>query len=323
MRKFLLFAFAFVAINAGFAQQEIPNGDLEDWYNVPVSGTLNYDQPGTGPTDNWITTLNDLASLPAPIGPGPVTVFKTTDANTGSFAAKLVSANFPLIPSDIFIPGMLGTCQMVMTENRALLGRPCADCKPSKFTGFYKYFPVDGDSAAVVVLLSKWNTTTKHRDTLGVGYAMVKTEIPAYTKIEIPVFYMSSDASDSITVLCVSSGGFSAVNFTGGKGKVGSTLYVDDLVLEYPSGIQQSLMPEVGVNTYPNPASDIMNVELSKQVRNGMLEVYNAAGKLMGTWPCSQLKNTIPVYSLTPGTYYFRLMEGKGMLNTGSFSVRR
>ncbi len=318
MKKTLLIVLAIVAYSSVIAQQNIPNGDLESWYTV--SG-FSYEQPGTGPsTGNWLLTLNDLAQLPFP---GPITTFKTTEANTGNYAAKLVSNVLPFLPNDIFLPGMLGTCEMLMTQNKAILGKPCAECKPSKFTGYFKYFPVNGDSAAAVIVLSRWNTVTKHRDTLGISGMVLYDTVPAYLKVEMPVTYFSTNASDTITILCVASAGFNAIEFSAGKGKVGSTLYVDDIALEYPSGIQQSLMPEVGVNTYPNPASDIMNVELSKQVRNGMLEVYNAAGKLMGTWPCSQLKNTIPVYSLTPGTYYFRLMEGKGMLNTGSFSVRR
>lgn len=322
MKKLFLVAMTLLLFHSGYSQQQIPNGDLENWYNVPVSGTLNYDQPGTGPTDNWLATLNELASVPAPIGPGPVTVFKTTDAHGGTYAAKLVSQNFTMFPSDIFIPGMLGTCQMVMTETRALIGRACADCKPVKFTGYFKYEPVSGDSAAAVVLLSKWNTTTKHRDTLGVGFFLIKDAVNEYTKFEIPVYYFTSEvASDSISVLCVASAGFNAVSFTQGRGQVGSTLYIDDLALEYASGISQSLMPEVGVKTYPNPASRMMHVELSKQVRNGVFEMYDASGRQVGSVSCAQLKNIIAVDKLTAGTYYFRLVEGETLLNTGSFTV--
>lgn len=322
MKKLFLVAMTFLLFHSGYSQQQIPNGDLENWYNVPVSGTLNYDQPGTGPTDNWLATLNELASVPAPIGPGPVTVFKTTDAHGGTYAAKLVSQNLTMFPSDIFIPGMLGTCQMVMAETRALLGRACAACKPLKFTGYFKYEPVNGDSAAAVVLLSKWNTTTKHRDTLGVGFFLIKEAVSQYTKFEIPVYYFTSEIeSDSITVLCVASAGFNAVSFTQGKGQVGSTLYIDDLALEYASGIEQSLMPEVGVKTYPNPAHGMLNVELSKQVKNGVFEIYNTSGRLAGSEPCTLLKNSVSVEGLPAGTYYFRLVEGKTLLNTGAFTV--
>ena len=322
MKKLFLVAMTFLLFHSGYSQQQIPNGDLENWYNEPVSGTHNYDQPGTGPTDNWLTTLNELASVPAPIGPGPVTVFKTTDAHGGTYAAKLVSQNFTMFPSDIFIPGMLGTCQMVMTENRALLGRACAACKPLKFTGYFKYEPVNGDSAAAVVLLSKWNTITKHRDTLGVGFFLIKEAVSQYTKFEIPVYYFTSEIeSDSISVLCVASAGFNAVSFTQGKGQAGTTLYIDDLALEYASGIAQSLMPEVGVKTYPNPAHGLLNVELSKQVKNGVFEIYNTSGRLAGSEPCTLLKNSVTVEGLPAGTYSFRLDEGKTLLNTGAFTV--
>ena len=107
MNKITLFIMLVCIAGSSFAQSTIPNGSLENWYNIVVSGSLNYDQPGTGPTDNWITTLNELASIAAPVGPGPVTAFKSTDVYSGTYACKLVSGNFLLNPTDVFIPGML------------------------------------------------------------------------------------------------------------------------------------------------------------------------------------------------------------------------
>jgi hypothetical protein len=326
MRKLVLSVIALFILTAGFAQSNISNGDLENWYTVPVSGTLEYMQPGTGPADNYLTSLNELASIPPPIGPGPVTVFRTDDAHSGTYAAKLVSANFPLIPSDVFIPGMIGTCQMMMTENRAKLGRQCEGCRPVKFTGWYKSMPVGGDSTTAVALVSKWNAETKHRDTIGFGSAVFHGTVDTYTQFEVILHYTypaSSLASDSLTLLCVSSGGFSAVNFMGGVGEIGSTMYVDELMLEYPAGIQQSLMPEVTVKTWPNPATEVLNVELSREVKGGVIEVMQADGKIAGSFTVTGLRASLPVQSLVNGTYYYRLLEGKSVFSTGSFIIRK
>jgi hypothetical protein len=331
MKHLLTFVLLALAMNSAFSQSnilkenvQIPNGDFENWYHVVVNPTLEYDDIGTGPTDNWTATLNSLAAVP-PIagGPGPVTVFKSTDKYAGNYAAKAVSANFPLGPVTIFIPGMIGTAQMDMVGVRALLGKPCADCKPSHFKGYYKFEPVNGDSCAAVILLSKWNTVTKKRDTIGYGKMVQHNAVSTYTQFDITVNYTGSGTVDTMTMLVVSSGGFNVVNFLGSVGQVGSTMYVDNLTLDYPSGIQQVLMPEVAVSVYPNPASDILHIDLSKEVKAGSFEVYTSSGKLAGSYSVSQKSNTIPVYSLVNGLYYFRLVSGTELLNTGSFVVNR
>lgn len=320
-----------LAINSAYSQTkssntnfEIPNKDFENWYNVVVNPSLNYDDIGSGPADNWMATLNSLAAVP-PLagGPGPVTVFKTTDKHTGTYAAKAISANFPLGPGSIFIPGMIGTAVMDMVGVKALIGKPCADCKPSRFKGYYKFEPVNGDSCSAVILLSKWNATSKKRDTIGYGKMVQHSAVSTYTQFDVPVNYRSTGAVDSMSLLVVSSAGFNVINFIGSVGQPGNTMYVDDLSLDYPSGITQVLMPEVSVNVYPNPASEVLHIEVSREVKNGSFEVYTTAGKLVGSYNLSSTSNTIPVSGLLNGLYYFRLISGKELLNTGSFVIKK
>jgi len=324
MKKLItLVIFAF-AVNAAHSQSNVPNGDFENWNTIVLSPTLSYEDLGTNPTDTWMGTLNSLVAVPPTAGgPGPATIFKTTDKYSGTYAAKAVSANFPLGPVTIFIPGMIGTAVMDMVGVRALLGKPCPDCKPLRFKGWYKFEPVNGDSCAAVILLSKWNATAKKRDTIGYGKMVQHTAVSTYTQFDIPVNYTGTGVVDTMTMLVVSSAGFNVINFTGSVGQVGNTMYVDGLMLEYPAGIRQDLMSEVSVNTYPNPATELLNVEVSKEVKNGVFVVYNSAGKLVGSYTASALKNSIPVSNLVNGVYYFRLMDGNNLLNTGSFVMNK
>ena len=313
-----------LAVNAAHSQSNVPNGDMENWHTVVVSSSLNYEDLGTDAADNWMSTLNSLKAVPPTAGgPGPVTVFKTTDAYSGTYAAKAVSANFPLGSFTIFIPGMIGTAIMDMTGVRALLGKPCPNCKPLRFKGYYKFEPENGDSCAAVILLSRWNTAAHKRDTIGYGKMVQHSPVPNYTQFDIPVNYTGTGAVDTMTLLVVSSAGFNVIQFMSSVGQVGNTMYVDALTLDYPAGIQQVLMPEVGVNVYPNPASDILHIDLTKEVSNGTFEVYSASGKLVGTYGLSQTSNTVPVYSLGNGAYYFRLISGKELVNTGSFVIKK
>ena len=325
MKHFITLILLAFTLNSAWSQILVPNGGFENWYNVVVSAELNYDDIGVGATDNWMATLNSLALVPPSAwGPGPVTVFKTADKHAGNYAAKAVSAIFQLGEIPLFIPGMIGTAKLDMVGIRAILGRPCPDCRPLRFKGYFKFEPEGEDSCAAVILLSKWNTSTKKRDTIGYGKMVQHSPVPQYTQFDIPINYTESTAVvDTMTMLIVSSAGFNVINFMGSRGNSGTTMYVDDLTLDYPAGIQQILMPEVAVNVYPNPANDILHIDLSKDVNNGSIEVYNSAGKMVCSFGLAQKTNTIPVYNLATGAYYYRFISGKELLNTGSFMIKK
>jgi hypothetical protein len=319
MKKLLLFLMACILTGAAaFSQTNLPNGDMEGWHEVTL-GTVTYVQID-GPMFN---TLNELAAIPPPIGPGPLTVEKQDNAHSGSWCAKLTSENFTMIPNDIFIPGMMGFTQLDMLNNGIKLGKPCPGCKPSKFYGWYKFEQVNGDSCAAILLASKWNTTLHKKDTIGYCRTDFKTPQTAWTYFEMPVTYTGSDTPDSLLVLLVSSGGFSALNFQGGVGQVGNTMYVDDISIDYPLGITQVLMPEIGVKTYPNPARGSMTVELTQRIPGGMLDIYDMEGRLVSSQTLENTVNIIHVTGLVPGQYHYKVIDGKTIQNTGFFVVAK
>jgi hypothetical protein len=121
----------------------------------------------------------------------------------------------------------------------------------------------------------------------------------------------------------VSSAGFNVINFMGSVGQDGSTMYIDEVSLEYPEGIEQSLMPDVAVKVYPNPANEQISVELSERVANGFLEIFTVDGKLVRTCELNDTRTTIHVNNLPAGTYYFKLKQNQHLLNTGSFIIRK
>jgi len=302
-----------------FGQSNLPNGGMENWHTV-TQGSYSYQQID-GP---FFSTLNELSALAPPIGPGPTTAFQVTDAHSGTYAAKLVSENFVLIPNDVFIPGMMGSTQLDMLKSTIHLGKPCPGCKPVKFTGWYKFDQVNGDSCEAVLVASRWNSVAHKKDTIGYCKTVFTAPVNQYTYFELPVqYYTTSEEPDSLLVLCVSSAGFSVLNIQGNVGQIGNTMYVDDISVDYPMGITQILMPEIGVKTYPNPARDVMVVELSKQLPGALLEVYTMDGRFLKSFPLKDVSNQVPVYSLESGKYYYQLTDGKTIQNTGFFMVLR
>ena len=233
MKRIFTLALVLMVLSGLRAQHLVPNGDFETWYPVPVSQTVNYEDIGSGPADNWLGTLNALAAVPAMAGgPGPVTVFKTTDKHSGNFAAKAVPVNFHLGPVTSFIPRMVGTAVLDMANIRALIGKPCAGCRPLKLKGFFKFEPVNGDSCSASILLSKWNVAAGKRDTVGFGRIVQKEAVDSWKEFEVPVNYISAGSIDSISVLVVASAGYNLSNFMECVGQPGNTMYLDDLMLE-------------------------------------------------------------------------------------------
>jgi hypothetical protein len=320
MKKiFALILFAFISMSG--ITQSIYNGGLENWDSIHSSTTSAYWWQPSHEGYNWLGTLDTLAGLPVTAGgPGPITVFRTTDAYSGTYAAKLVSRPFNLGVT-IFIPGMLGTAVMDMIGVRAIIGNPCPGCKPLHFKGYYKFEPAGEDSCAVVAIVSKWNSETHKRDTIAYGKMVQHSAVSTYTPFDIALTYGLSGVPDTLSYLMVSSAGFNVIDFKDSHGNDGSTMYIDEVSLEYPAGIEQSLMPDVGVKVYPNPATEQITVELSDKVENGRLEVYATDGKSIATYKLKEVNTTIPVKGLSAGTYYFKLMERNHLLNTGTFLI--
>ena len=81
-------------------------------------------------------------------------------------------------------------------------------------------------------------------------------------------------------------------------------------------------MPEVNVKLSPNPVSNILRIELDRNVANGQFLVYTLNGKEILSVRLSGISNQVSVASLIPGSYYYKVTDGRHILNTGSFIVK-
>lgn len=70
---------------------------------------------------------------------------------------------------------------------------------------------------------------------------------------------------------------------------------------------------------YPNPANTVLTVELSSgrgqeaqfQDKTEYIYLYNSLGALVLTYKLTSNLTTIPVNNLTPGIYYYRIVDGE------------
>ncbi len=306
----IIFIFATCLLStSSFAQCDsedsvpIDNSSFENWVDEG-----NYEDPAG---DFWDTANRTVDLAPILLN---ANVTKDTDAHTGTYSAKLVTSNwFGLITSATVFSGSFEPNQTNPTES-VKFGKPFTDT-PDNFRVWYKYFPVENDSAEIYTYLTRWDGS----NTVNVAeaYTKVYTQQGEWTELDIPFTYLSTEAPDSITMVFASSSRGDIF-----QGQVGNTLYIDDPELYYCiTGISQPMMSEVSAKIYPNPVSNgDINIELSEQV-NGIISIFSNDGRLMNRieFDDNQLQVNIDDYALGMYRYVIYDAESTSALAAGSF----
>ncbi len=300
MRKLNTLILSFLVVSA-MAQTQIPENGFNNW--TPSSMNTYFE-----PSGGWWTTLNPLKSLG-----GPVTVSYTTDAHSGEFAAQLETKQW----GDFLISGLLASGDFIMTEPFIQQGQPFTE-RPFKFKGWYKYSPVNGDSAGIVAILTKFNTSTGQKDTLAKAIRAIISDVQTYTEFEIDFDYSITGINpDTIIIVFTSSG--DGGNF---QGQVGSTLLIDDIFLEYSSGLQESLLPEFTVNAFPSPATDQISLEFKTMHPEQLLcSIYAMDGRLIQSFSPSEKKYQLDVSTWQQGNYILQAYLGNSLVSSTKFVV--
>lgn len=272
------------------AQAPLQSGDMENW--IYDSGGDYYELSGYWATTNPVSKLSIFA---------PVTTFREeTDVYSGMYSAKMVSNMFVLLPvAGIIFSGYFDDSQINDPSEAAKLGVPFTD-RPSFFKGYYKYTSVSGDSAAIVAQFHRY--VNGQQELVGIAPLIEYNTVANWTAFNIPVKWLSTASCDSMTVLFTSSAGgedFQAAN--------GSTLLVDEVAFEYSTGLTKPLMPEVSINVYPNPASEVLNIHFPDYKATSMLSVFDAEGKLITTQALDQETTKMDISFLAPGHYFYQV----------------
>lgn len=307
MKKQVLFLGAALFLVAGVTQAQqtpVPNGDLEAW--TVVSGN---DEPSGG----MLKSLNEITQWP---GGAPATCFKETVApHGGAAAAKVVSKNIQSL--NIFVPGVLGTVKAILNPPSAVLAIPFT-AKPEGIKAWIKYEPVQGDSAEIFSYLMK--TTGGVRETLATANKVFTQGVPNWELQELTYTYSNTSvAPDSISLMFVSSAGYNFDNLLLCQGKINSTLYVDDVSLTYPMGVEEVFFNGEEINVYPNPAENLVNISVSQAINNGVLSVTDMNGREVMAQTVSGTTFSVDASSLKAGNYVVVLKQDNSILGRKTF----
>lgn len=277
MKKILL-SFATLCSLTLFGQTQT-NLNLNDW-----SDDLN--------ATNWDATLNILAAFG-----GDSSVVRT--AGSMGNGAKLR-------PVDL---SLLGLPVYASLFNYGTTG--AGEAKVTRTDSVYfdaKAILVGTVQANVSVAVTKYNTTTMSRDTLGSASVDFTSNISNYTKQKLKITYnpaFAGVAPDTISILASIIGQDAGV--------VGTELYVDEFKLVDVSFASVPTLNSIAVTLFPNPTTETLNIKSAETISS--VSIFGTDGKLV----LNSTSNIVNVSKLNKGTYIAEIKTVNGSVAKETF----
>lgn len=316
--KKVLFSLVAVVMTISLAAQDFPDGGFENW-EYTEGEYWDYQ------TD-LLRTLNELYELNGVEMETILTSFRETeDVHEGNHAIRMTSGWFGT--NAIFVPGAIATLNEPVTDSYVSdyvdLGviniNQSYGFKPWRLTGYYKYQPVNGDSASIDMQFYYLNTQISDCEKF-----IIREETPEWTPFEIVTGLESSyyDVTE-ISMVFAASAAYNFANLEECAGQAGSSLYLDDLAFHYDAaGLVEPLMPVVKTSVYPNPSVDQIHFDFNKEVAANLV-IYNLNGSEIATMPVNDTHADYNTSALANGSYLYRLIEGNTILSSGKFVVAK
>ena len=317
MKKIVLTIIGIISLSMGAMAQ--PDLFLDDaWVSDAPLGTL------TDPR-GW-TSFNSGSALGM-----TQSVYRDTPGYLGSAAAaKIVTQKAPagLSVPNPFRPmenfdtvGLmaLGSIHLAPTAGMTF-GQPIANNRPAVLTFASKYTPSGSDSAFVLAYLTKWNSAAMPHpklDTIASGTWNENATTTSYASHTITMTYYSATiVPDSQQIFVTSS------IYSHGGAQMNSTYYVDAFCWDCTAGVNEVTGETNHVKVSPNPATSEINISISTEAY--AVEVYDIAGRKMGTYIMQNNKAQFSTDEFGNGMYFYSVLNNKKeVLNRGKFEVSK
>jgi len=270
------------------AQTQPPNAGFENWTTV-----------GTGEDPTGWSSFNDLYAYSVPI-----MSFKTTDANSGTYALRLISQTATIPPP--LGTNVLDTLAGYVFAGAFDMNHPGISYtdRPVLLQAYVKGTIITGSNAYIMATLSKWNTGTHARDQVGFALYYTSNSIANYTQISAPFNYSLPDTPDTLDIrLMAGDVG------PGGVIMPGNEFFIDDLSFTFTVGINETNANNKNINIYPNPATDKITISSNEKINT--IEIYNMIGENVYTIsnPGISASNEIDVSNFKKGIYFAKIYQ--------------
>ena len=294
MMKSLHIIFALLIIN-GTLSQQLENSGFEQWENVGTGEEEPLSWSSTKTSDN--SSLNGLA---------PQVISRSTDAHTGTYAAKLVNKNVPfvnIVANGILTNGIVHTTtnpqdSYVYTDvNSSDHSQPFTSL-PDSIVGWYKYTPQGNDVGNIQVLLhGSYGQLPVDASTSIIALAEFDFSANSnWTRFSTPFIYYPT-INNPAYILCNISAGDST------QAVANSELKIDDLELIYNA----TKIPDESTNsiniTYLND-----HLQFSNVVNEINYAIYNLQGQLMNIGKIDKYNRNVSI-TLESGIYFISIQS--------------
>lgn len=263
--------------NPGFETLNI-DGSISNWGNV-------YSFPVSIDT-NGISTMDSIVFDNAFYAP-------TSDAHSGNYAMELRNAfNFT---TGTGIAGSVSSDTDAVYAAWGSLEFVPIQTYPTELGFYFKFFPVNGDTASITIIIYDEFGTE-----IGIGTSLIGGLVSTYTYLSVPIVYSGSSLP-----------AFYSLNFTtagyGFQPSFGTRFIIDDLSLNDATGIKDEKSSEFIV--YPNPASDELNILTELLKASSSYKIVDMSGRVIDTGNVSPGKNAINTKSINNGMYLLEIAE--------------
>jgi len=308
-RKLLLLVSCSLLLSADVVNAQIINPGFETWSaDMLVPSAMN-PNTGNGSTGWWDFNLYNSSFL----GSSPISVTRVSDTvHSGTYAARVESKVYTPTSWNIYnsygIPfighpyndtlGILFNGNVNVSTSSYKPGIPCTS-KLTQYKFWYQYNPNGIDTAECRVALISGGTLVAG------GVYKINTATTAWQQATINFTYVSTLTPDTLYVL------YSATSLDF-RPKAHSILWVDDVTVTLPTGIEEGVAEENGMEIFPNPSNGNFSVVHQADANQlQTVEVYNVVGELIWS-ETNKNKSTfsINISQYPKGIYFVRVKDG-------------
>ncbi|HRO75553.1 MAG TPA: T9SS type A sorting domain-containing protein [Crocinitomicaceae bacterium] len=191
---------------------------------------------------------------------------------------------------------------------------PVQDPNLMSFKFKYTYAPVGADTAFALVQLLDTNNTG-NAQVLWQGAWAEWNAVSTATEATLAT-WQSTGSTGTINMAVIMFGTSLGNFYDDTPAPVGSALVLDDVSFSYTTvGLNE--VSNATSKVYPNPTSDVLNIEVSKDAKS--LNVYGIDGKVVLTTSLNGTQSTINVSNLNNGVYFYNITTIDGSVMNGSF----
>lgn len=279
----------FIILSLGLHAQ-IPNASFENWTNRG-----SYNSP-----DGWDNRNAQTASAAI------FTCQQGTPGTDGNYYMRLISKKIgSSVVNGIAVSGKLDSLTGTPVSGFPYTGRPAS------LTGKWQYMAFGNDQGYVSIGLTKWNTVSNKRDTIGSTTYLLPGMVMGWADFSIDIGYASQAAPDSAMIVFSPSNGLNATD--------NSYIFVDELKFsDFPANVNATNAPTSNIKVYPNPATGRINLDLGRQIAGPVfVNLIDMLGKTVRSYffDDNQQYCAVDLSNIAPGPYNAQIQTKTSVTN--------